>query len=108
MFAATPDRGKWVEYTVSVKKTGKLVKPFKLNATLAWRSSSKVQAIAAIRGSYESRNAALSAVQNAAEEEGRYLIKITGKDLKWLVDKFGYPNGRSSYLLENAVLKPGA
>ena len=104
VFAATENRDEWVEYTVSIKKTGKTNKPFKLNATLAWRSSNKVSAVAAVRGSYETNEKALSQVREIAEEYGRTVVDMAHNDLSYISDRFGYPLGRSSYLIEKAII----
>ncbi len=104
VFASTKDRTEWVEYTVRVHKSRKMSKPYKLNATLAWRSSSRVAAIAGLRGSYASKQEAIEAVNRAAQDKGRELVKVNKKLLLEIGKMFGYPSGRSSYLLEKAVV----
>ena len=104
IFASTPDKREWVEYTVAIKRTTKLSKPFKLNATLAWRSHSKVSSVAGVGGSFPSEQAALERVRDVAVENGRSIVRVTRKELRVLEKDFGYPTGRSTYLLSEPVL----
>ena len=104
IFATTPDRTQWVEYTVRIHCTGETTKPYDLSANLAWRSAGNVRAVAAVRGSFTSEAAAKSAVNSVATQYGREVVKGTREIIKVLGEKYNYPQGRSTYLLEKPVV----
>ena len=101
IFGRSQDKSLWLEYTVSIKTTAKMKHPYKLNATCAWRSSNSISCAAGVRGSYPTRDAALESVYHVIRDAGCEAQKMARQDFEYLKENFGYPSGRSQYLLSH-------